>query len=211
MHWIAALPAAAAGAVAGVLTARLAGRYIDGASVPVTVAMVTLTAAGCAAMALRFGPVPALPAYCYLAAIAVPLAVIDTRCHRLPDALTLPSYPITLTLLSAAFPFTPGGARCLERAVVTAAAVLALYTLLALASRGAIGWGDVKLSGILGLYLGWTSTHAIPYGVGGGFLLAALTAIILMLTRKADRKTDLPFGPFMLAAAVLAILVASAP
>jgi prepilin signal peptidase PulO-like enzyme (type II secretory pathway) len=79
----------------------------------------------------------------------------DARHHRLPDPLTLPSYPIALALLAIAVPFTPHGIRQLAQAAIGAAASLALYTLLALIGRGAIGRGDVKLSGVLGLYLAW--------------------------------------------------------
>ncbi len=60
-------------------------------------------------MAARFGPSPVLPAFCYLAGIGVPLAVIDARCQRLPDALTLPSYPVALALLGFAALLRPGG------------------------------------------------------------------------------------------------------
>ena len=62
-----------------------------------------------AVMAPRFGPGPVLPAFCYLAGIGVPLAVIDARCQRLPDALTLPSYPVALALLGLAALLMPGG------------------------------------------------------------------------------------------------------
>jgi prepilin signal peptidase PulO-like enzyme (type II secretory pathway) len=68
---------------------------------------------------------------------------------------------------------------------------------------------DVKLSGVLALYLGWNSPRASLFGVVGAFLLAALAAlaaIVMLIGRRADRKTDLPFGPFMLAAALLAIM-----
>ena len=59
-------------------------------------------------MALRFGPSPVLPAFCYLAWVGVPLAVIDARSQRLPDALTLPSYPVALALLGFAALLLPG-------------------------------------------------------------------------------------------------------
>jgi prepilin signal peptidase PulO-like enzyme (type II secretory pathway) len=99
-----------------------------------------------------------------LAAVAVPLAFIDARHRRLPDALTLPSYPVALATLGVATPFTHDGARHLINALYAAIAVLTMYIALALLSRGAIGSGDVKLSGILGLYLGWLGMRAAVAG-----------------------------------------------
>jgi leader peptidase (prepilin peptidase)/N-methyltransferase len=55
-----------------------------------------------AVMALRFGLDPVLPAYLYLSAVGLALALIDLDCKRLPDVLTLPSYPVALALLGAA-------------------------------------------------------------------------------------------------------------
>jgi Flp pilus assembly protein protease CpaA len=104
-------------------------------------------------------------------------------------SIPLPSYPIALALLGTATPFTTDGTHRLERAALTAVAVLVVYAVLALASRGAIGWGDVKLSGVLALYLGWNSPRASLFGVVGAFLLAA---IVMLIGRRADRKTDLP-------------------
>jgi leader peptidase (prepilin peptidase)/N-methyltransferase len=70
-----------------------------------------LTAAVFAALALRFGPRPALAAFCYLGAVGVALAIIDARLKRLPDALTLPSYPVAVALLGVAAVTSPDGGR----------------------------------------------------------------------------------------------------
>ena len=106
-------------------------------------------------MAMRFGPSPALPAFCYLAGIGVPLAVIDARCQRLPDALTLPSYPVALALLGFAALLLPGGAGHFRGALAGMALAWAVFLLQVLLYPAGLGWGDVKLAGLLGLYLGW--------------------------------------------------------
>ncbi len=106
-------------------------------------------------MAIRFGPSPALPAFCYLAGIGVPLAVIDARCQRLPDALTLPSYPVALALLGFAALLLPGGAGHFLGALAGLALACGVFLLQVLLYPAGLGWGDVKLSGLLGLYLGW--------------------------------------------------------
>ena len=80
-------------------------------------------------MAARFGPSPVLPAFCYLAAIGGPLAVIDARRQRLPDALTLPSYPVAVALLGFAALLLPGGAGRFLGALAGLALARAIFVL----------------------------------------------------------------------------------
>jgi leader peptidase (prepilin peptidase)/N-methyltransferase len=159
-------------------------------------------AAGCGAMMLRFGFTALLPALCYLAVVAAPLTVIDIREHRLPDRLTLPSYPISVALLAL-----PNGRDRLLSALVGLAVALAVYLALALVYPAGIGWGDVKLSGVLGLYLGWFGARAFVAGLAGGFVLAAVAGLALIAAGRATRKTQVPFGPFMLGGAMAAVLI----
>jgi leader peptidase (prepilin peptidase) / N-methyltransferase len=166
-----------------------------------------ITAALFALMGLRFGPSPVLPAFCYLAAVAVALAFIDTGHRRLPDMLTLPSYPVALLLLGAAALATANGTGDLIHAIAGLACASAFYLVLALIYPAGIGWGDVKLSGLLGLYLGWIGTAALVIGLAAGFVLAGVTGIGLIAAGKATRKSQIPFGPFMLAGALAVIAV----
>jgi leader peptidase (prepilin peptidase)/N-methyltransferase len=161
-----------------------------------------------AVMALRFGLSPVLPAFWLLAALAVVLAVIDLQHRRLPDALTLPAYPAAAVLLGAAALAVPGGARHFLGALAGMAAAWLIFVLLALAHPAGLGWGDVKLSGVLGLYLGWLGAAAVAAGLLGSFVLAALAGLVLIATGRATRKSQIPFGPFMLASAV-AVIAAS--
>ncbi len=159
-----------------------------------------------AALALRLGFSPALPAFCYLAAVGLALAIIDIQHQRLPDALTLTSYPVALLLLGlAALVTADGGGRFLD-ALIGMAAFTLFFLLQALIYPAGMGWGDVKLSGLIGLYLGWFGLTVAVAGLLAGYLLAALTAIALLVTRRATRKSQIPFGPFMLAGALLAIV-----
>jgi leader peptidase (prepilin peptidase)/N-methyltransferase len=169
-----------------------------------------ITAVAFAALALRLGFSPVLPAYCYLAAVGVALAVIDIQHRRLPDALTLTSYPVTLVLLGLAALGTRGGGHHLADALIGMIAAGLLYLLLALIYPSGMGWGDVKLAGLIGLYLGWFGATVLLAGLLAGYLLAALTGIALLVTRRATRKSQIPFGPFMLAGALIAILASGA-
>jgi leader peptidase (prepilin peptidase)/N-methyltransferase len=163
------------------------------------------TAALFVAVTARFGPAPELPAYLYLAAISLALALIDLDVRRLPNAIVLPSYGIgTALLLGAA---VVGGDRgAATRGLLAMALLFALY--FAIAYRGGMGLGDVKLAGVLGLYLGWLGWSSVLVGAFAGFLLGGLVGVTLLATRRAGRRTALPFGPFMLTGALVAVFLA---
>ncbi|MBV9794210.1 MAG: prepilin peptidase [Actinobacteria bacterium] len=165
-----------------------------------------LTAVTFALIGLRFGASPVLPAYCYLAAVAVALAFIDVARQRLPDFLTLPSYLVAIVALGAAAPFVADGGRHLLPAAIGLGGALAFYLTLALVYPAGIGWGDVKLSGLLGLYLGWIGVGALVIGLAAGFVLAAGAAVVMLATGQATRKSQIAFGPFMLAGALVVII-----
>jgi leader peptidase (prepilin peptidase)/N-methyltransferase len=165
------------------------------------------TGACFAVMALRFGLSPVLPAFLLLAALSPALAVIDLRWRRLPDPLTLPAYPAAALLLAAGAMAIPGGARHFLSALAGLAAAWLFFALLAFIYPAGLGWGDVKLSGVLGLYLGWLGTAAVAAGLLGAFVLAAFAGLGLIAAGRATRKSHIPFGPFMLASAIAVIAV----
>lgn len=156
------------------------------------------------ALGLRFGADPALPAYLYLGAICVALTLIDLDVKRLPDAITLPSYAVGIVGLAVAAGVDGDGSRLL-RAVLGMAALYAVYFCLAFAYPAGMGFGDVKLSGVLGLYLGWLGWPVWAVGLVAGFLSGGLFGVVLLTTGRAGRKSAIPFGPFMIAGAFLAI------
>jgi leader peptidase (prepilin peptidase)/N-methyltransferase len=151
---------------------------------------------------------PALPAYLYLAAAGLALALIDVDHHRLPDAIVLPSYAVVAVMLTVASAVT-GDWWALARAAIGAAALFAAYATLWLAYPSGMGLGDVKLAGVLGALLGWLSWSALVIGTFAGFVLGALYGVALMALGRAGRKTAIPFGPFMIAGSLLAVFVAA--
>jgi leader peptidase (prepilin peptidase)/N-methyltransferase len=199
----------AADLVPGTGWRRLRGRCAECAPALGTwpLAAELLTAAVFAVLALRFGPHPVLVAFCYLGAVGVALAFIDARLRRLPDALTLPSYPVALALLGVAALAGPDGGRRLLTALAGLAGAWLLFVAQALIYPAGIGWGDVKLSGLLGLYLGWLGVGALITGLFAGYLLAAVAALALLAARRASRTSHIPFGPFLLAGTLIAILL----
>src|SRR4051812_23638347 len=143
-------------------------------------------------------------AFLYLAAITIALAAIDLDVKRLPNAIVLPAYPVGLALLGAAS-LAAGDPWALARAAAGGVLSFGLYLVLALASRGGMGFGDVKLAGVLGLFLAWLGWPALIVGTFAPFLLGGAFAVLLLL-RGAGRRTAVPFGPWMLGGAWIAIL-----
>lgn len=146
----------------------------------------------------------ALPAYLYLAAIAVALSAIDLDTKRLPNAIVLPSYVVALLLLLLPAALD-GSWAAYVRAILAGAAMFAFYFLLAFVYPAGMGFGDVKLAGVLGIYLGWVSWGVVLVGGFAAFLLGAVVGIVVMVAGHGGRKTKLPFGPFMMVGAFLAL------
>lgn len=156
-------------------------------------------------MAVRFGLDAVLPAFMYLCAVGLALALIDLDCRRLPDVLTLPSYPAALGLLGvAAAAGSDSGS--LLRAVLGGLVMFALYFGLYFVYPAGMGFGDVKLSGVLGMYLGWLGWGVLALGTFLGFFLGGLFGIALIIAKRGGRKTKVPFGPFMLLGVLGAVL-----
>jgi leader peptidase (prepilin peptidase)/N-methyltransferase len=147
-----------------------------------------------------------LVAFLWLAGASVALAIIDVEHHRLPDAIVLPSYAVGLVLLGASSALS-GEWDALLRGVVGMAALFVFYLALALVKPGAMGLGDVKLAGVLGLWLGWLGWGELVVGAFAAFLLGGLFSIVLLATRRAQRTGGIPFGPWMLAGAWVGVLV----
>lgn len=194
----------------------LRGRCRDcGASISPRYLVVELvTGVAFAAVTFWVGASWALPALLLLAALTVVLTVIDLDVHRLPDAIVLPSIPVTFALLALAS-WNPGGEAdwgALVRALVGAAALGLFYTALVVVSAivysgGGMGWGDAKLGVILGAYLAWVGWGALVVGAFGAFVVGGVFSIVLMVVGKAGRRSKIPFGPWMLAGAWLGLVV----
>jgi len=146
----------------------------------------------------------AVPAYLYLAAVAVALALIDLDTHTLPNRIVLPSYVVAALLLALAS-WGAGDWSALLRAAIGGLILWVAYFAMVLAYPSGMGFGDVKLAGVLGLYLAWIGWGTLVVGAFAAFLLGGLFAIGLVLGRRAGRKSGIPFGPWMLLGAAVGI------
>jgi leader peptidase (prepilin peptidase)/N-methyltransferase len=152
----------------------------------------------------RLHQLPSLAGFLYFTAIAVALTMIDLDVKRLPSSIVLPSYPIIALLLTVGALISDEPAALL-RAVVGGAALYVFYYVLAISYRQGMGFGDVRLSGIVGGALGFLSYRALLVGAFSAFLLGGIVGIFVMALGRGGRKTAIPFGPFMLIGAFVAI------
>jgi leader peptidase (prepilin peptidase)/N-methyltransferase len=148
-----------------------------------------------------------LPAYLFLGVIGAALTFMDLDVHRLPDVIVLPSYPIAVVLLLVPTVVT-GEWHWLLRAVLAALALFVVYLVLALVSPGGggLGFGDVKLAGLLGLFLGWVGGGPVFVSVLAAFLIGGVIALVLLLARRASRSSHIAFGPSMILGAWVALM-----
>jgi leader peptidase (prepilin peptidase)/N-methyltransferase len=149
-----------------------------------------------------------LPAYLVLAAASIVLAVIDLDTKRLPAVIVAPTFLAGVVLLGIASLAEQDRASAV-RAVIGALALWLLYrTLHALYPRG-MGYGDVRLAGVLGLYLAWLGWDRLVVGAFLGFLTGGVVGVAVLLSGRGGLKSQLPYGPFMVLGAWLG--VASGP
>ncbi|WP_235038007.1 A24 family peptidase [Microbacterium sp. 18062] len=143
-------------------------------------------------------------AYAGFAALSLVLTVIDVRTHRLPNRIVLPAYPAALVLLGVAAA-TSGEWAAFGRSLVAGVLSFGFYLLLRLAQPRGMGGGDVKLAGLVGVLLGFAGWDAVVVGVFAGFLAGGIYSVGLIAARRADRRTAIPFGPWMLLGAWLGL------
>ncbi len=147
-----------------------------------------------------------LIAFLYLAAISIALALIDLDTRKLPNKIVLPAYIVGIVLLGAAS-ILAADYDSLIRAGIGMAAMYIAYFLMAIAYPGGMGFGDVKLAGVLGLFLAWLGWGELAVGAFAAFVLGGVFSIILLALRRAGRKSGIPFGPWMLAGAWVGIFL----
>lgn len=174
---------------------------------PAALALAALASAGlCAALAWRIGAHPILLADWWLAVISPALTVVDVLEHRLPNALTIGSYPIMGTLLglAAVIDREPSAA---VHAVLGALIVGGFFLLVAVAAGGGLGAGDVKLAALTAALSGWYGVGAALGSAMVGLFFGAIIGAIRIVIRGRPEGAHLPLGPAILAGAFTVILI----
>ncbi|GAA1179279.1 prepilin peptidase [Nesterenkonia xinjiangensis] len=141
------------------------------------------------------------------AVCAIALSFIDLTEHRLPNRILYPWAAVTagmLLVVSVLLGDIPGLLRGIGAGLLWGV----LFLIARLAHPPSIGMGDVKLAVVLGLYTGFLGWATVAAAVLLSFLLAGAVALVLLLTRQADRRTRLPFGPFLILGTAIAMIAA---
>lgn len=168
------------------------------------------TAGLLAAVALRFGVTWKLGPYLAVAALLVVLSAIDLETHLLPNLLTWPAIGAGLfvvLVLSGEL----GDEAGLEAALVGAATFGGFIGVTHLMYEAGMGRGDVKLSVLLGLFVGWVAPDTIGalrlvfYALFVAFLGGGLVGLAYNRIRRRGRA-EIPFGPALAAGALLVVL-----
>jgi leader peptidase (prepilin peptidase)/N-methyltransferase len=146
-----------------------------------------------------------LVAYLVLAAVSIALSSIDIELRRLPNPIVLTGFVAGIVTLVPAIVLA-GQPGLLVSAAVGIAASFVFYLALALIGRGGMGMGDVKLAGVLGLYLGALGWEQLVVGVLAAFVTGAIAGAITLVARRSLRDRSLPFGPWMFVGAWIGII-----
>ena len=179
--------------------------YADGGSWLQYAVVELLTGGSFVVLALRFGLTAQLPAYLYLAAVGVVLAMLEFDVRRVPDVIVLPSYVVGVLLLMPAGA-AEGDWGPAQRSLLGMVAFIAAFFTLMLAYPYAVTGSDVKLSGLLGLYLGWLSWGTVLVGMLGSFAIVGFGGVALANARRPSTHS-VPLAPCLILSATLALLV----
>jgi leader peptidase (prepilin peptidase)/N-methyltransferase len=143
-----------------------------------------------------------------LVPVSVALSVVDWRTRLLPTWVIGPTYLLTVAtvLLSWLLAGDLGTPAPLVRAGLGGLLAGGLFYVLWWIYPRGMGFGDVRLSGILGIALGYVGWSELFVGIYGGFLLGGVIGGLLSVLRRVDR-TGYPFGPFMLFGALVGVVL----
>jgi leader peptidase (prepilin peptidase)/N-methyltransferase len=176
-----------------------------------TAILLIITSGLLAGVGAVFGITVTALAYAVFVTVGVVLSAIDLKHRILPNRIVLPATGIGVVALVAAATVDSRGqgngdvAEQILRTVLGGVALFGVYLVLALVSPNGMGMGDVKFAGFVGMFLAFDGWRTLLIGAAASFVLAALLAVILLLTRCADRTSTIPFGPLMFLGALLAL------
>lgn len=137
---------------------------------------------------------------------SVRLSIIDIRTHRLPDRLVFPLYGLIAVPLFAVMLIDQDFVRARNTAYGTVV-LFGFYYLLRKLSRNTLGFGDVKLAGVIGMICAFVAPLNMVWATVFAFLLGGVGSLLLLVSKKATATTHIPFGPFMLAGTLLALCI----
>jgi leader peptidase (prepilin peptidase)/N-methyltransferase len=166
--------------------------------------LIIVGALGCGVVGGAVGWNAALPAWIVIGVVGAFLGYIDARTRYLPTAIIGPAYAVMIVMLVGAALVGDHTDRLLP-ALYGWLVFGGFYLLMWLVYRRGIGYGDVRLAGLLGPPLGFVGWGATLTALYAGLLLGAIVGTVLVLARLVKGRSY-PFGPFMLVGAVVGLL-----
>jgi len=143
-----------------------------------------------------------LPAYLWFIGVTVTLTLTDMDAKLIPNRILFPGTIVGILLLGMGALVEDGP---IVRGLLGGTIYFALLFVVALFARGGFGFGDVKLAFLLGLFTAYQSWDTLIVAVFAAFLLGGLVSLVLIVFRLRDRKDSIPFGPYLVAGAYLAV------
>ena len=150
--------------------------------------------------------------YIILIPMLISAFVIDLKLQIIPNRLTLTIFEVGLvfTFLTTLLNINGGIDLFIDSilGMLVGGGIFLIITLIggAIAGKEAMGFGDVKLMGALGLFFGWRNIILISVM---SFLFAAIVSIIILISRKKKFSEYIPFGPFIVVASMIPIYIST--
>ena len=144
-------------------------------------------------------------AYGLMCAMCIEQSLIDITTHRLTRSVTMRAAFVGGPLLSIAAIANNQPGKIGVMALSFTATMLTFMTL-SLASRRGIGAGDVRLAAVVAMFLGYLGATYVFQGLALGFIIGGVVALLLLISRKANRNTRIAFGPYICIGAMAVVL-----
>ena len=162
------------------------------------------TGAVFALLSWHYGLNPALGIMAFYACLFIVVFVIDLEHGLILNKVVYPGMVVALLLALLPQPWlTQWIVTGIANAALGGAIGFALFLLIAIVSRGGMGWGDVKLAALIGLATGFP---LVFLSIIMGAILGGIMAVALVIAKKRKRRQTIPFGPFLAVAAMITLL-----
>jgi leader peptidase (prepilin peptidase)/N-methyltransferase len=153
---------------------------------------------------LRFGADWVVPGYLVFFVCLVSISVIDSQRQIIPNYIVYPTIFASVPLLALAALIQGDWDRFGQAMLGATLAWLALF-LIHMISPGGMGFGDVRLAFVLGLFLGWISLSHVVTGLFLGVVIISVVGVVLAVLRLRSLQEHIAFGPFLAVGSTLAV------
>ena len=152
----------------------------------------------------HYGLSPALGIMAFYACLFIVIFFIDLEQGLILNKVIYPGMVVSLLLAIYPWPWlTQSIGMRVAYAALGGGIGFAIFLLIAIVSRGGMGWGDVKLAALIGLATGFP---LVFLAIIMGAILGGIVAVALVVAKKRKRRETIPFGPFLALATMVTLL-----